>query len=46
MRLPERLVPIPSDPVLRRLRNIAPKTASHEVLLVRMPPTNLGMHVV
>ena len=46
MRLPKRLVSVPLNPVLRRLRNIAPKTASHEVLLVRMSPSNLGMHVV
>ena len=46
MRLPKRLIPVPSNPVPRRLRDIAPKTASHKILLVRMSPSNLGMHVI
>lgn len=46
MRLPKRLVSVPLDPVLRRLRDIAPKAAGHKVLLVRMPTTNLGMYVI
>ena len=46
MRLPKRLVPVPLQPILRRLRDIAGKTASHQVLLVRMAPTKLWVHMV
>lgn len=46
MRFPKRLVSVPLNPVLRRLRDIAAKTAGHKVLLVRMTPTNFGMHVI
>ena len=46
MRLPKRLVPVPLDPVLRRLRDIAPKAASHEILLVRMSTPNFWVNVI
>ncbi len=46
MRLPKRLVSVPLNPVLRRLRDIAAKAAGHKVLLVRMPTTNLWMHMI
>jgi hypothetical protein len=46
MRLPKRLVPVPLDPVFSRLRDIAPEATGHKILLVRMTPANLGMHVI
>ena len=46
MRLPKRLVPVPLQPVLRRLRDIARKAARHQILLVRMPPSKFRMHVI
>lgn len=46
MRLPKRLVPVPLNPVLSRLRDIAPKTTSHQVLLVRMPSSNFRVHMI
>lgn len=46
MRLPKRLVPIPLNPVFRRLGDIAAKAAGHKVLLVRMPTTNFGMYMI
>ena len=46
MRLPKRLFPVPLQPILCRLRDIARKAASHQILLVRMSTTNLGMHVI
>ncbi len=46
MWLPERLVPVPLQPVLRRLRDIARKAASHQILLVRMPTTKFWMNVI
>lgn len=46
MRLPERLVSVPFQPVFSRLGDVAGKAASHQILLVRMPTSNLGMHVI
>jgi hypothetical protein len=46
MRLPKRLVPVPLQPIFRRLRDIARKAAGHQILLVRMPSSELGMHVI
>jgi len=46
MRLPKRLVPVPLQPILRRFRDIARKTAGHQILLVRVPAPELGMHMV
>lgn len=46
MRLPKRLVPVPLNPVLRRLGDIAPEAAGNKVLPVRMPTTNLGMYMI
>ncbi len=46
MRLPERLVPVPLQPVFGRLRDIARKAAGHQILLVRMPSSELGMHMI
>ena len=46
MRLPKRLIPVPLQPILRRLRDIAAKAASHQILLVRMPTTKFRMDVI
>jgi hypothetical protein len=46
MRLPKRLVPVPLQPVLRRLRDIARKTTSHQILLLRMPSPELWVHMI
>jgi len=46
MRLPKRLVPVPLQPILRRLRDIARKAAGHKILLVRMSSPELWMHVI
>lgn len=46
MRLPEQLVSVPLQPVFSRLRSVARKAAGHQILLVRMPTSNLGMYVI
>jgi len=46
MRLPKRLVPVPLQPILRRLRDIAAKAAGHQILLVRVPTPELGVYVI
>ena len=46
MRLPKRLISVPLNPVLSRLRDIARKTARHQVLLVRMTTPHLGVYVI
>jgi len=46
MRLPKRLVPVPLQPIFRRLRDIAPKTAGYQILLVRVPSSEFGMHMI
>ena len=46
MRLPKRLVPVPLQPILCRLRDIARKAARHQILLVRVPPSKFRMHVI
>ncbi len=46
MRLPERLVPVPLQPIFRRLRDIARKTASNQILLVRMPTPKFRVYMV
>ena len=46
MRLPEWLVPVPLQPILRRLRDIAPKTTGNQILLVRMSSTKLRVDVI
>ena len=46
MRLPKRLVPVPLQPILRRLRDIAAEATSHQILLVRMPTTKFRVDVI
>ena len=46
MRLPERLVPVPLQPILRRLGDIAAKAAGHQILLVRMPTTKFRVDMI
>jgi len=46
MRLPKRLVPVPLQPILSRLRDIARKTAGHQILLVRMATTKFRVYMI
>jgi len=46
MRLPKRLVPVPLQPILRRLRDIASETTSHQILLVRVSTPEFGVYVI
>jgi hypothetical protein len=46
MRLPKILLPKPLQPIPSRLIDIAPKAASHQILLVRMPTLHLGVNVI
>ena len=46
MRLPKRLVPVPLQPIFRRLRDIARKTAGNQILLVRVSTPELWMHMI
>jgi len=46
MRLPKRLVPVPLQPIFRRLRDIAPEAARHQILLVRVAASNFWVDVI
>ena len=46
MRLPKILLPKPLQPIPGRLIDIAPKTTSHQILLVRMPTPNFRVNVI
>ena len=46
MRLPKILLSKPLQPIPGRLIDIAPKAASHQILLVRMPTLHLGVNVI
>ena len=46
MRLPKILLPKPLQPIPGRLIDIAPKAASHQILLVRMPTLNFRVNVI
>jgi len=46
MRLPKRLVSVPLQPILCRLRDIARKAARHQILLVRQTSLHLRVNVI